>query len=61
MIYFQRMVRPAWNIDGARCDPARAHALHLAVAWNDLRGPNDLPVQLDRLADDRWQIAPWLL
>jgi len=43
-------VKPSWNIEGGDLTlPALSAAL--AVAWNDLRGPNDLPVQLDRLTD----------
>jgi cyanophycin synthetase len=47
---------PAYNI--LRDDvtlPALSAAL--AVAWIDLRGPNDLPMQVEPLPDGRWQIA----
>ncbi|MBL8894967.1 MAG: hypothetical protein JNJ53_10225 [Rhizobiales bacterium] len=48
--------RPSWKIDSADVTlPALSAAF--AVAWNDLRGPNDLPMQLDRLGPDRWQIG----
>ncbi|MFO0993137.1 MAG: hypothetical protein U1E67_14525 [Hyphomicrobiales bacterium] len=53
---FAAEARPAWKIDGADVTlPALSAAL--AVAWNDLRGPNDLPMQLDQLGPDRWQIG----
>lgn len=29
----------------------------LSVAWNDLRGPNDLPMQLDELDSDNWRVS----
>lgn len=48
--------RPSWKIDSQDVAlPALTAAL--SVGWNDLRGPNDLPMQLDRLSEDRWQIA----
>lgn len=48
--------RPSWKIDGQEVTlPVLTAAL--STGWNDLRGPNDLPVQLDRLAADHWQIA----
>jgi cyanophycin synthetase len=53
---FPADARPAWKIDGAEVTlPALSAAF--SVSWNDLRGPNDLPLQLDRLAEGRWQIA----
>jgi hypothetical protein len=48
--------RPTWRIDSQDVTlPALSAAL--SIGWIDLGGPNDLPVQLDRLDQDRWRIA----
>ena len=53
---FPAEIRPSWKVDGQDVTlPALTAAF--SVAWNDLRGPNDLPFQLDRLDADRWRIA----
>lgn len=53
---FPAETQPAFKIDGEDVTlPALTAAF--SVAWNDLRGPNDLPMQLDRLDADRWRIA----
>ncbi|MBL8908217.1 MAG: hypothetical protein JNM20_16210 [Rhizobiales bacterium] len=46
----------SWKLEGGDVTlPALTQAF--ALTWNDLLGPNDLPLQLEPLDSDRWQLS----